>query len=172
MSFRDLLRLLWRPLRGVLLPLAALVLAFEEWGWRPLVAWAARMAEWPPLARLEQRLRSAPPAWALASFLAPSLLLVPVKLLALWLIHLGHAGLGLLVIVVAKLLGTAVVGRIFVLTEPQLMQLAWFARAVGWWRATKVRVRAALATSATWRACVARAAAWRDSVRRWWHPAG
>lgn len=171
MSFRALLRQLWRPLRSVLLPLAALVLAFEEWGWRPLVAWAAQVARWPPLARLEDRLRRAPPAWALVSFLAPSLLLFPVKLLALWLIHLGHAAAGVLVIVLAKLLGTAVIGRIFVVTEPQLMQLAWFARAVGWWRATKERVRTALAASSAWRACKARAADWRESVRRWWHPA-
>lgn len=172
MSFRDLLRLCWRPLRSVLLPLAALVLAFEEWGWRPLVAWAARMAQWPPLSRLEHRLRQATPGWALASFVAPSLLLFPVKVLALWLIHLGHAGTGVLVIVLAKLLGTAVIGRIFVVTEPQLMQLPWFARAVGWWRATKQRVWAALAASPAWQAARGRAGAWRDSLRRWWHAVG
>jgi hypothetical protein len=35
-----LLKTLWRLLRGVLLALAAVVLVIEEWGWRPLTAWA------------------------------------------------------------------------------------------------------------------------------------
>jgi hypothetical protein len=87
----------------------------------------------------------------LVLFMVPALLLFPVKLVALWLIHLGQTALGLGVIVAAKLLGTALVGRLFVLTEPQLMQFAWFARALAWWRATKARVKAAVAGSAVWR---------------------
>ena len=31
---------LWRVVRGLLLALAAVVLFLEEWGWRPLTAWA------------------------------------------------------------------------------------------------------------------------------------
>ena len=147
-----LFNLLWRALRGVLLALAALVLAIEEWGWRPLTAWAARLAQWPPLARLEARIRAAPPGVALALFLLPAVLLFPVKLLALWFIHLGHTVLGVSVIVAAKLLGTALVGRLFIIAEPQLIQFRWFARALQWWRDTKRRVRAALLRSSGWRA--------------------
>ena len=47
---------LWRLFRGVMLALAAVVLFLEEWGWRPLTAWAARLAKWPPIARLEARI--------------------------------------------------------------------------------------------------------------------
>jgi len=147
-----LLALALRALRGVLLGLAALVLAIEEWGWRPLTAWAARLANWPPLARLEGRIRSAPPKLALTLFLVPAGLLFPVKLLALWFIHLGHTMLGVVVIVAAKLLGTALVGRLFIITEAQLVQFAWFARALAWWRATKLRIRAALLRSSGWQA--------------------
>ena len=139
-----MLRWLWRAVRGVLLALAAAVLFIEEWGWRPLTAWAARLASWPPLARLEARIRTLPPRWALAAFLVPAVALFPVKLLALWAIHAGQAALGIAVIVAAKLLGTALVGRLFILTEPQLMQFAWFAAALGWWRRTKERVKAAV----------------------------
>jgi hypothetical protein len=167
MSLRELLRLPWRALRAVLLVLAALLLAFEEWGWRPLVAALGRIAHWPPIAWCEQRLRSASPRWALASFLAPTLLLFPFKLLALWLIHAGHAVLGLLAIVAAKLVGTALVGRIFVLTEPQLMQFAAFARALGWWRDTKHRLHAWCTASPAWRACRAVSAGLRRMFRRW-----
>jgi hypothetical protein len=144
-------RWIWRALRGVLLALAALVLFIEEWGWRPLTAWAARMAQWPPLARLEAHIRSLSPRAALALFLVPAAALFPIKLAALWLIHRGHTVPGIVVIVAAKLLGTALVGRLFILTEAQLMRFAWFARALGWWRATKARVKAAVQASPPWR---------------------
>lgn len=154
------LRRVWRALRGVLLALAAVVLFIEEWGWRPLTAWAARLAQWPPLARLEARILALPPRWALALFIVPAVALFPIKLLALWLIHLGRTTLGVLVIVAAKLIGTALVGRLFILTEPQLMHYAWFARGLGWWRATKARIRAAVQAAPAWRAT-------RTLVRRW-----
>lgn len=147
----NLLKALRRGLRAVLLGVAAVVLFIEEWGWRPLTACVAWIARWPPLARLEAAIQRLPPIGALLLFIVPAVLLFPVKLAALWLIHQGHAGLGLLIIVVAKLVGTALVGRIYVLTQTQLMQFAWFARAIGWWITTKARVKAALHRSAAWR---------------------
>ena len=138
-------------LRGVLLGVAALILFFEEWGWRPLTAIAAWIARWPPLARLEAATCRASPPVALALFVVPAILLVPVKLGALWLLGNGHATLGIVVIVVAKVVGTAFVGRLFVLVESQLMQFTWFARAIGWWRATRERMLTSLRQSAFWR---------------------
>jgi hypothetical protein len=157
---------LWRLVRGLMLALAAVVLFLEEWGWRPLSAWAARFAKWPPIARLEARIVGLRSRWALVLFLVPAVLLFPVKLLALWLIHQGNTLLGLSVIVVAKLLGTALVGRLFVLTEPQLMQITWFARAMGWWRATKARVKALISESAWWRSVRVVLRRWRVRIRR------
>lgn len=156
-------RWLWRIVRGVLLVLAAALLFFEEWGWRPLTAWAARVAQWPPIAQAEARIQQLSPRLALALFLLPTLLLLPVKLLALWLIQHGQTVLGLVVILFAKLLGTALVGRLFILTESQLMHFAWFARGLGWWRATKDRVKAAVHGSFAWRA----ARASRRKLRMW-----
>lgn len=149
--WRSLLHGLRRSLRGALLVLAAAVLFIEEWGWRPLTACMAWLAKWPPLARLEAAIRQVSPRWALVLFIVPATLLFPIKLVALWLIHRGHAALGLAVILAAKLLGTALVGRLFVLTESQLTQFAWFVRALTWWRATKERVKAAVKRSASWR---------------------
>ncbi len=142
--------LAWRVVRTVLLGAAALILFIEEWGWRPLTAWAARLSRWPPLGRLEARIRNASPKWALALFAVPAAALFPIKLIALWFIHLGHTGAGVFVILAAKVLGTALVGRLFILTEPQLVRFGWFARALAWWRATKLRVRAAVVGSAPW----------------------
>jgi len=145
-------KLLWRVARAVAFTLAAVVIAIEEWGWRPLTAWAARWSRWPPLARLEERIRSAPPRVAIALFLVPAVLLFPVKVLALWFIHIGRATLGVVVIVLAKILGTALIGRLFILTEPQLIRFAWFARALAWWRTTKQRVRDAIERASAWQA--------------------
>ena len=142
----------WRGLRAVLLGLAAVVLLIEEWGWRPLSRWLAGWAHWPPLARLEIRIRGLSPLVALALFLVPVITLFPVKLLALWLIHQGSTALGIVVIVVAKLVSTALAGRLFVLTETQLRHFKWFNTALNWWHATKARLHAALKTLTVWRA--------------------
>jgi hypothetical protein len=164
---------LWRALkgllRGVMLVLAAGVIFIEEWGWRPLTALAAHLAKWPPMARLEAHIQTLSPRWALALFLVPAVLLFPIKLLALWLIHEGRTGLGLSVIVAAKLVGTALVGRLFILTEAQLIHYAWFARALAWWRATKERVKAAMRGSRSWRvarAVLRRGRAWLQRFAR------
>lgn len=157
---------LWRILRSLLLGLAAIVIFVEEWGWRPLTAFAARLARWPPLARLEARIAAAPRRVALLLFLAPAVMLFPLKLAALWLIEGGRATLGIALIVAAKLIGTAFVGRLFILLERQLLSFPWFARALGWWLQTKARVLAAVRESALWRAMrVARRAA-RSWLRR------
>jgi hypothetical protein len=89
--------------------------------------------------------------------------LVPLKLVALWLIQEGDATLGIAVILAAKLVGTAFVGRLFVLVEPQLMTFGWFARAVFWWRETRDRVMANLRRSIVWRS----ARALRRVAARW-----
>jgi hypothetical protein len=163
-DLRARMRLPWRALRGVLLALAALVLFIEEWGWRPLTAAVARLGRWAPFARLEAWLQRLSPGAALAMFLAPAVALFPLKLFALWLIHLGHAGIGIGVIVAAKLVGTALVGRLFQLTEKQLLHFAWFAAALGWWRRTKERIQAALQATAAWRRLRAAQRQWR----MWW----
>jgi hypothetical protein len=160
------LRPLWRVVRALLLALAAAVLLIEEWGWRPLTAWAARITRWPPLARLEDRLRRLSPRRALALFMVPALLLFPIKLMALWFIHRGHIALGIAVIVAAKLLGTAFVGRLFIVLEPQLLQFARFARALAWWRATRRRIKSALRAWLPWRTLKVGMRRWRT---RWRH---
>ncbi len=161
----SLIRLTWRALRALLLALAALWFFLEEFGWHPLAAWLGRFARWPPWQRLEARLAAAPPRLALVLFLVPALVLLPVKLLALELIGAGRPTAGLTVIVAAKLLGTAVGGRLFVLMRPQLMRLRRFARAMAWWRRLRGRVRRALNASAAWRALQLALRRWRSRLR-------
>jgi hypothetical protein len=139
------------------------VIFVEEWGWRPLTALAAAIARWPPLAVLERWIRGTSPRVALALFLVPALLLVPVKLVALWLIQEGSATLGIALIVAAKVVGTAFVGRLFILVETQLMTFPWFVRCVVWWRGTRDRIMASVRESFVWRS----GRAFRRVARHW-----
>ncbi|MGZ5183987.1 MAG: hypothetical protein ACXWCU_02300 [Caldimonas sp.] len=163
----KVLAVLWRVLRGLLLGLAVIVLFIEEWGWRPLTAFAARLARWPPLAWLEARIAASPRHLALLLFLAPALLLFPLKLAALWLIEQGRATLGVGLIVAAKVLGTAFVGRLFFLLERQLLSFPWFASAFEWWLRTKQRVLAVVRDSLLWRTL----RVIRRAARNWWRRA-
>lgn len=129
----------------------ALLILFEEWGWEPLqraLAWVGRL---PGLRWVEARIRVLPPYGALVIFLLPTLLLLPVKLLALWLIGKGQVLLGTAVILGAKLAGTAIVARLFSLTKDTLMQLQWFARLYNRWTGWKEHLLAQVRASWPWR---------------------
>ncbi|MCB1980185.1 MAG: hypothetical protein KDF25_12670 [Burkholderiaceae bacterium] len=145
----------------------ALVILFEEWGWEPLQRALAWIGRWPGLRWIESAVRRAPPWLALVLFFVPALALLPVKLLALWLIGEGHALTGLAVILLAKLVGTAIVARLFTLTQPALMQLVWFARWYGRWSLWKDRLLAQVRASAPWRMARAIKRTLRRITTRW-----
>ena len=94
------------------------------------------------------------------------MLLVPVKLGALWMIQQGQPMLGVAIIVAAKVLGTALDGRLFVLVESQLMTFAWFVRCAAWWRTTRERLGYVLRQSFVWRGARLLRRIWRESLRR------
>ena len=153
-------------LRNALTALLALLLLFEEWGWEPLaraLAWLGRLRL---VARVERKIQRLPPWAALLVFALPLLLLFPVKLLALYLFGIGQALPGLALLAGAKLVGTAMVARLFQLTQPALMQFAWFARNYPRWKNWKDGVMAQVRASALWqrgRRIRARVRAWRAS---------
>jgi hypothetical protein len=140
MTLRDLRAVLRRVLTPPLVVLAALWMLFEEFLWVRLTALVARLARLPAIAKLEARIARLPPYPAMALFAVPTVLLVPVKFGALYLIGSGQAVLGIAVLVVAKLALTAVITRLFAICRPQLLSIAWFARLHDW----VLRMRAAL----------------------------
>ncbi|HMS06145.1 MAG TPA: hypothetical protein PKD73_10175 [Burkholderiaceae bacterium] len=140
-----------RLLRQLLVWLFGLVLVFEEWGWQPLQRAMAWVGAWPGFRWIEKHIAALPPRAALVAFAAPTLLLLPVKIGALQLVASGHVMLGALVVVVAKIVGTALVARIYQLTEPALMRLPWFARLHARWMAWKTQVLALVRASWPWR---------------------
>lgn len=164
--------LLIKPIEVVLTLLIALVLLFEEWGWDPLVRAFGWLARWRPIAILEAGLARLPPYGALAAFALPAAVLFPFKLLALYLLAHGSPILAGAVFVAAKIVGTGLVGRIFLITRPQLMRIGWFARAYGvlmpWKEAVFERIRASWA----WRwGRIVKTRAKRHLGRLWARPA-
>ncbi|WP_374565024.1 hypothetical protein [Ideonella sp.] len=131
------MRLVMKALAWPFKWLLALLILFEEWGWEPLQRLLARIGRSPGLRWIEGWVQRLPPYAALALFVLPALALLPIKILALWLISLGRVVLGTVVILLAKLVGTAVLARLFTLTQPALMQLGWFARTYARWAAWK-----------------------------------
>jgi hypothetical protein len=145
------LRLMAGGARLVLQTLVALIIVFEEWGWRPLAAALAQLARLKPFAWIEAQIQRLPPYGALLVFGAPSLLLLPLKLVALFLIASGREFEATLLFIGAKIVGTAIVARLFQLTEAQLLRIPWFARVYGVFMPWKNALTAWIHDSWPWR---------------------
>jgi len=144
-------KLLKRLLAAPFVLIAAVIILFEEWLWDDLQRIAAAIGRLPVLRQLESLIAGLPPYAALACFGAPSLLLIPVKLAALYFIAHGHAILGLMTVIAAKIAGTALVARIFVLTQPKLMRIGWFAWSYARFLAFKSRVHEVIKSTGVFR---------------------
>jgi len=163
---------LWRLLRPYLIfalnVLVALLLLFEEWGWRPLSNLLGQLARFRIWALAELWIAGLPPYGALVALGIPTAILVPAKLFGVYLLALGYIVGAALVLIAAKLASTALITRIFILTKPALMQIAWFKRAydlfVPWQEALFDWIRA----SWVWR--YGRVVKWRVGgyLRRTW----
>lgn len=118
-----------RMFMGLLKPvvaLLALLLLFEEWLWEGLKTQLHRLSRLPGVHRLECWLGSLPPWASLCVLVVPALALLPFKLAALWALAHGHAALGVLTLVAAKLTGTALAAYLFDLVRASARKLEWF----------------------------------------------
>lgn len=152
---REIVRTAWGLVRGplvfVLQVFAALIVLFEEWGWKPLaqaIAWLARYA---PVARLEAWIASLRPYPSLLVFALPTTLLLPLKFVAMWLLANGQVATAGALFVGAKIVSTALVARLFTLTQPSLMRIVWFARTYNWFVPWKDAFFATIRASWIWR---------------------
>ncbi len=112
-------------MKKILLSLLAIVLLVEEWLWDWLTALGRLLFHWLNLEQFEQWLRQTNPTMALVAFSIPLLIVAPVNLVAFLLIAKGLILQGILMEVLAKLLGTLLVARVFALTKPQLLTFAF-----------------------------------------------
>jgi len=144
-------RALARVATGAIDLLLALILLFEEWGWRPLANLIARLRRFEIWARFENWLTTLPPYGALGAFVLPSCLIFPLKIAAVYLVATGHFLVAALLLVGAKVTGTAILARIFILTQPALMQIGWFASLYNWVMPWKEALFARIRASWAWR---------------------
>jgi hypothetical protein len=112
------------------------------------LAWLARFRI---IAKLESLIARLPPYAALFVFALPTAILFPVKLAAMWLLAQGKVATATATFIAAKIASTALVARLFMLTRPALMQIAWFARAYNWFMPWKDRLFAQIRASWVWR---------------------
>ena len=155
-------------LRMLITPFLALVLVFEEWGWEPLAAAMAKLSKLSVWAWMERQVASLPRWPALLLLGAPMLALLPVKLLALYLLGHGHILLSVAILVGSKIAGTAIVARLFQLTQPALLQFGWFAHWYPRWKTWKDGVLDKVRQSLAWRAVRRIKAGAKRTARRWW----
>ena len=159
-----------RPiLRGILQMLLALIIVFEEWGWQPLADLLGRLAKWRPWAAVETAIARLPPYAALVVFALPTMLLLPLKFLAVFLVAQGQIVLAGILFLAAKVVATALIARLFLLTQPSLMQIGWFARGYDTVMPWKDSLVERVHESWVWRA----ARIWKERARRlimrqWW----
>ena len=143
---------------------AAILLLFEDWLWDVTVLVLARLSSLPAIKKVEQWIADLHPYASLAVFILPVALLLPVKIGALFFIACGQAWLGIFVIIVAKVVGAAVTARLYQLTRPKLLSLAWFARLHYGFISFKNRLIASLRATTAWR----RLKRMRTAIRRRW----
>lgn len=152
-----------RVLRGLLAVPAALWMVLEEWLWDSLVAITKWVARLPIFARLEAAIARLRPYPAMLLFLVPWLMLLPAKLLSFWLLGTGKKLLGVGVFVGAKVIGTAILARLFTLTRPALLQIGWFARLHRWFTGLRDRLYAYVRGLRAYQL----ARRWLAAVREW-----
>lgn len=150
--------------RALLAVLAALWMVLEEWIWDSLTAVMAALGRLPPVRWLERRVARLSPYAAMSVFVLPWLVLLPAKVLAFWFIGTGHLRLGVLVFVLAKVIGTALLARLFTLTRPALLSIAWFRRLHAWFTSWRDRLYAFVRSLRAWQI----AKAWLAALRGRW----
>lgn len=160
--------LLRRVLRGVFTIPLALWIFLEEWVWDEMLALMAWLGKLPPVHWAETQIRKLPPYASLIAFIIPGAILVPFKLAAFWLIAHGHGIYGLWVFLVAKIIGTAFLARIFSLTKPALLTIGWFKRAYLAITAWRERLYAYVLALPAYQRIRELARAMKLALKAWW----
>jgi hypothetical protein len=108
-------------MKKILLSILAVILIIEEWLWDGLSAFGHFLIGLLRLDDFERWLSQVSPNVALVAFMVPVLIVTPINLYALRLLAHGLILQGILLEIVAKLLGTLLVSWVFTLTKNQLL---------------------------------------------------
>jgi hypothetical protein len=116
-----------RALEIAVVPFAAAVVFVEQVLIRYLNMMMVAVARWPPVARMEAWLVTLPPWAAVLTFAMPSLIILPVKISALWFAAHHRFALATAAVVLGKIMATAILARLYRILRPTMMTLRWFA---------------------------------------------
>ena len=105
--------------------LAAIFILFEEWLWFRLLRVMQAFTSLPIVRAIDPFVRKQNKWVALALFAIPELTFIPVKMGVFWLFGAGHAFIGTILFVAAKVAGTATFAWMWDMTEPKITELAW-----------------------------------------------
>jgi hypothetical protein len=95
------------------------------------------------------------PAYGLLTlFLVPLAIIEPLKVYGLFLFGEGRILSGIMVFVVAKVVGLGLAERLFAIGRDKLLSIPWFARCYEWLLAIRDTVHGWLAETAVWRQAV------------------
>ena len=102
------------------------------------------IAKIPLIHQIESAVLQLPPSLTLVVFFLPMLTLFPLKILAIYLATRGLWLASLGVLITAKVLGTAIVARLYVVCQPKLLSIKWFCRLHDWLISTRDKLYAAV----------------------------
>ena len=121
-----LLRGLNLTIRWFIALLGMVLVLFEEVLWGMAGGFMRFFSRFAPIASLEARIRRLPPVLALPLFVLPWLIMLPVKLGALWWIAKGRVLSGTLMFIFGEAFGVAFLARLYELCRPALHRWPWF----------------------------------------------
>jgi len=129
----------------------------EELLW-DAISWIEERIAFLHLVQIIERWVAARTPWqAAVLMLTPAAVLFPAKIVGLWLLTSGHAMSGIGVILAAKVIGTAIVARMYRLCKDALLTLAWFA----WGYRLVVRISTWVRTTDAWQTAMG----WKNAIR-------
>lgn len=105
--------------------LAVLFILFEEWLWFRLLRLMQTVTSLPLVRAIDPFVRRQNKWVSLALFAIPELTFIPVKLGVMWLFGAGHAFIGVILFIAAKLAGTATFAWMWNMTEAKITEFAW-----------------------------------------------
>ncbi len=121
-----------RWLTAPLVILGSLLMWIEEslWNWLKWLTATISRFDW--VRRIETWIVSLPPYPMMVVFLLPMSILFPFKIMAVYWLARGYWLASLATILAAKILGTAIVARMYVVCKPKMMTIPWFKSLHDW----------------------------------------
>jgi hypothetical protein len=104
---------------------------FEELLWALTGGMMRFFSRFAPIAAIEDRVRRLPPLLALPLFILPWLIMLPVKIGAVWLIAMGKVIKGTVLFIGGEAFGAAFLARLYELCRPALHRWRWFVMVEG-----------------------------------------